>query len=186
MKDPHVYEPKTPKKRFHLNRKQALWAVTAAAVLVFLVVGYLVVSTKMRQDDAATKIQRAIDSSNKSIEKGDYKAARDTLKSVENLNARNSDKAQVYGMLANVALAQDQAGEVIAYYEKKHKLDPSSAKVDALDLATFYQRTGDKKKATEQYNVAIEYLESQPASLQRNMDLSAAKARLEELKTGQQ
>lgn len=186
MKDPHVYEPKTPKKRFHLNRKQVLWAATAAAVLILLVVGYVVISTKMRQDDAATKIQRAIDSSNKSIEKGDYKAARNALKAVENITARNSDKAEVYGMLANVALAQDQTGEVIAYYEKKHKLDPSSAKSDALDLATFYQRTGDKKKAVEQYQIAIPYMESQPASLQRNMDLSAAKARLEELKTGQQ
>lgn len=185
MKDPHVYEPKTPKKRFHPNRKQVLWAVTAVTLLVLIIVGYVVVSTKMQYDDSATKIQQAIEQANKNIDKGDYNTAKQQMKSVENIKARNGDKAKVYGMLANIALAQDQAGEVIAYYEKKHKLDPESAKADALDLATFYQRTGNKQKAIEQYEIAIDYLESQPSSLQRNMDLSAAKARLEETKAGQ-
>lgn len=185
MKDPHVYAPKTPKKRFHPNRKQVLRAVTVLTLLVLVIVGYVVVSTKQRYDDSATKIQQAIEQANKNIEQGDYNAAKAKMKSVEKLKARNSDKAKVYGMLANIALSQDQAGEVIANYEKKHKLDPGSAEADALDMATFYQRTGDNQKAIEQYEIAIDYLESQPSGLQRNMDLSAAKARLEELKAGQ-
>lgn len=186
MRDPHVYQPKTPKKRFHPSRKQVLWAVTAASVLLLIVVGYLVVSTKMRHDDASTKIHQAIDQANKQIEQGDYKAARAKLKTVENLDASSKDKAQIYGMLASIAMAQDQAGDVIVYFEKKHDADPGSAKKDALDLATFYQRMGDNQKAKEQYEIAIKYLESQPSTLQRNMDLGAAKARFEELQAGQQ
>lgn len=181
MKDPHVYEPKTPKKRFRPSRRQVLWGVTALALILLLVVGYVLVATKMRYDDAASKIQKAIEQSNSSIENGDYRTARAKMKDVENLDARKGDKLKVYSMLASIAMAQDQTGDVIAYFEKKHQLDPSTAKADALDLASFYQRTGDNQKAIEQYRIAIEYLESQPSNLQRNMDLGAAKARLEEL-----
>lgn len=182
MKDPHVYQQKTQRQRFHLNHRQMVWTVILFCGLLLGVIGYVVVSTNMRHDDASTKVRQAIDQASKSMERGDYRTAKSKLKAVEDVGARKSDRVQIYSVLASIAMAENQVGEVISNLEKKHALDPGSAKKDALNLATYYHRIGEREKAMRQYKIAIAYLETQPEGIQRNMDLSAAKVRLEALR----
>ena len=183
MKDPkdsQVVVSKLPKS-FRLTHKQVMIGGIVLGVLLVLGAGTFLF-LKHRTSTATSKVATALDTANKAMQAGDYKTATADLKAVESQPASKAEKLQLYTMLAGSAMAQDQAGDITMYYQKKHELDPSTAQQDAFDLGTYYDRTGDKDKAIEQYKIALQYLQSQPdTNTQRNMDLSTVQARLQDL-----
>jgi cytochrome c-type biogenesis protein CcmH/NrfG len=179
-KDSEVVLSKGIKKRFKPSRKQVVLS-GAIVLLLAAIAGSVFLFTRHRTSTADDKVATAIKSANQSMDNADYKSATATLKAVENLPASKQDKVAIYSMLGSSAMVQNLTGDVNTYYQKKHDLDPTTAKADALNLATYYQRTGETQKAIDQYRIAIAYLQSQPDNITRSTDLDTANARLQEL-----
>ena len=106
------------------------------------------------------------------------------MKNVEDQATTKSQKIQLYNELAAAAANVDKVDEAISYFGKKHQLDPSTARADALVLAQLYERLGDSQDALAQYKLALEYYESLPdGDMSVDARVEGLKAIIKELET---
>lgn len=143
------------------QRKWLLGGAAALAVLIVIVLVVLVVNSGSKEN---TSVDGARQAAQEATEKGDYAKAFNDLKALEGTTMSKEQQVQLYSDLAAAAANNNKVGEAIGYLERKHELDPETAKADALMLATLYEDVGDGAKALPQYQVALEYAKSQPES----------------------
>lgn len=176
----HVSEPE---KRHAWFKSHMMVVVGVLAVLAIAVAIILVTSKEDKQQKA--QVETKLSKSSQAFEKGNYDQALKELEGAADQATNDKQKAQVYTEMASAAASAGQVPQAILYYKQKHEIDPASAKADAYILGTLYERIDDRAKAIEQFEIAIEYLKSQPQAPIRDADLESLELRLKDLKAGQ-
>jgi tetratricopeptide (TPR) repeat protein len=166
-------------RRWSAKRRALVFGV-ALAVLIIAIIVYLLVNKQPSADVEQTRrtAQTASDS-------GDYDKAFSDLKKIQNQATTKQQKINLYGDLAAAAANAGEVGEALRYYGLKHDLDPGSRGPDAYLMATLYERSGDVPEAIAQYNLALEYLNTQPNTAETTAEIEGIKAILQELEAAQ-
>jgi tetratricopeptide (TPR) repeat protein len=146
--------------------------VLASVLITLFLVLYKQPSATVEQ--ARTTAQQASDA-------GNYDQALADLQKIEKQATTKAQKIRVYNDLASAAANAGQVGQALHYYELKHELDPGSKGQDAYLLATLYERSGDEPEALAQYQLALEYLKTQPTSPDTDAEIEGLQAILQDL-----
>jgi tetratricopeptide (TPR) repeat protein len=158
------------RKLVSVLKNRAVWIIPSAIVIIFAVVvgGYLVWNKFYY---SPTQFKNNIQSAAAASAKRDYPLAIKSLNEAQKQAGSTLEKISVYEQLA---LALGNAGkyqDALKYFDLKHKLAPGTTSQDALIMADYYQRLGDKTKALELYRVALDYSKQQkPSSMQSKTD----------------
>ncbi|HUC89578.1 MAG TPA: hypothetical protein VMR45_02150 [Patescibacteria group bacterium] len=169
-------------KRFFNKRN----LIIAGIILIIVGLGiYLVLYFVNRPKNNKT-VQSALNNYSDAFSKGDYTGALAALQSATSQSMSNAQKVSLYDSMASAAASSGKLQDALNYYGQKHKLDSSTTKKDAYQMALLYQRLGNKQKAIEQYKIAIAYYKSQKNTASgSNSDLPAMEAQLQSLEAQQ-
>lgn len=176
--------------QFESDRATAWWRwfvrrsvlIPLAAVIVIAIGVWVGMRLNSHSTDNNAALTESIDKSNDALAKGDYKASYETLKKATPKATTDEEKSKLYNQLAASAASTGNIPEAIKYLEKRHEIDPKSEAQDAYMLGTYYERSGQKAKAIDQYNKAIDYAKSQNTGPNVSSDIQALEQRIQSLK----
>ena len=169
-----------------LRPKRTLFMWAAAALVVVIGVAALAVwHQKSKPTDADNAVTAALKASQTAYGQGAYEVALHDLDGIEQKATKQSDKLAVYDQLASIYASQGTLDQAVKYYGLKHQLNPGSAKKDANVLGSIYEQMGDKQKAIEQYQLALQYLKSLPNASERKMDIATLQGQIDSLQEGE-
>ena len=156
--------------------------------VIVLVVGLPVALVLGLQSNNGQKSSVIVDTASKEAQKateeGDYDAAYRTLKAAEDQGMSKEQKATYYLELSAAAANTGKLDEAINYLKLRQQIDPSTSGSSAELLGALYERKSDKVNALAQYKLALEYYESQPDGLDRNIRSENLKAVIAALEAG--
>lgn len=155
--------------------------------MIILIVGLPIVITLGEMNDEPKNnpaVDKTISQALEATEEGDYDAAYRALKAAEDQAVSKEQKAVYYLELSAAAANTGKLDEAISYLKLRQQVDPSTAGSSSELLGTLYERKGDKANALAQYKLALEYYESQPEDLDRNIRVENLKAVIAALEAG--
>lgn len=172
------FEVEGQKERRGLRHRAVLLVVIV--VVIVAVAGYLAFKNERQ---SGTPAEQAIQTSGESFDEGDYQQAREDLESALDSTDDDGEKVALYTRLAATAASEGNVKEALGLLDKKHQIDPETAKADAYIMAQYYERLDERKEAREQYKIALQYLRALPNSdgLDVNRQIEIAKARISDL-----
>lgn len=141
------------------QRRGWLMVVGAIVVALALLTGWGI--WQLSHKDKQSKPANAAENSGEALRKAKYEEALKELKGAMDKAQTKDDKVELYTKMAGAAASGNNMEQAVKYLEEKHKLAPETAPEDAHLLGLYYERSGNKPKAVEQYRIAIEYLGSQ-------------------------
>ncbi len=139
----------------------------AAAVLI-VAAGAVWLAVYMHGKPSAS-VKAAIAQATSDFTKGKYQQVQTDLSGQADKTNNKAQKVQIYSQLGEAAGALGNLQQAIHYFTLKHQLDASSVREDAYIMATWYDRSGDKAHALEQYKIALSYYQSLPQTMDTNM-----------------
>lgn len=153
-----------------------------AAGLLVLVIGVWVLYDVTRQKvTRETSLDSAIKAADSAFHAGNYGESLQELKEVGEDQLSADEKIALYTNMAASAASAGNVPEAISYMERKHAIDPASAKVDAYIVGTYYERIGDTDSAIKQYKIALAYQKSLPESTNTAAKIESLEARINSL-----
>lgn len=155
--------------------------IPIAAVIIVVLGVWVFRSVTSNHASNSASIQKMVTAANDSFATGNYSASANTLKAAVSQSSDDKEKADLYGQLAASAASAGQLADAINYLNKRHEIDPSTAGPDAYMLGTYYERTGQKGKAIDQYKAAIAYINGHSKGTTSNADVKSLQQRIQAL-----
>lgn len=170
----------------HRVSRRTIVLVIIGIVLLAAAVGltYYFMNRNDDKSQAGTPVEQAVQESSEAFDAGDYQQARQDLEGALSETNDTQEQVQLYSQLSAAAASDGDVQGALDYLAQKHQLAPETEKEDAYIMAQYYEQLDDKAKALQQYEIALNYLQSLPNSdqLDISMRIDSAKARIAELK----
>jgi tetratricopeptide (TPR) repeat protein len=159
-------------------KKWAIGRPVVAAVIAVLLITAILGGLYFWHKEPSASVKHLSQTAQEYMQQGDYQKAYDTLKQQENKTGNKAQQLAVYDGLAQAATAQGKITDALHYYDLKHQLDPSTVGQDAYIVGTLYERSNNKQKAIEQFNLALNFYKSQKESVSSQQNIAAVQGEL--------
>ncbi len=150
----HYGTGQTSSWQHKLTSRTFLIPLVALLVLAIGVLVFYNLNNSKKEKRAA--LNNALETSEAAFATGDYQKSTELLKAALDKAQTKEEKVKIYAELSGAVASAGNLTEALNYLDKKHQLDPSTKKLDAYLMATYYERLDDKPKAIEYYKLALE------------------------------
>ena len=146
------------------NKKLKLVTISAIVIVVALLVTVITVNILQKRENSSDKQQAAYASAyqqaNDFIVRNQYDDAIERLNTYLQTNPSKDHKRSVYAQMATIYANKEDYKTAIEWYQKAESIGGKKHLDTATGLAYAYQSLGNKDKAIEYFNLAIDLTKS--------------------------
>lgn len=130
--------------------------------------GYVAYTTYNSYKQKQKQVTSAVSQAEDALVQGNSSQSLDALKIAASKAQTKAEKVRVYTDLAAASLNVGKYQDALNYMQQKHKIDPSTAKADAIYMGMIYEKLGKKDLALAQYRIALDNAKNAPADANGN------------------